>query len=170
MGDQWKDREEWSWATSDEETERPRRVRLEVDQHRRRCPGECRDDQTDSNIRPSRNVADFQSDVTDGQSLRPLVGHRARWRKRWQKHSESGGREVNSILNQRTFEPGEDPEKRSCDILRKHQEVHLAHWSWKAQRRLPQMSGEDNARYWICRTAHPGRVQYRSDARSSTMS
>ena len=117
-----------------------------------------------------QDVTDVQSDVTDGQPLRPLVGHRARWRKGWQKHSESGGREVKSILNRRTFEPGEDPEKRSCDILRKHQEVDLAHWSGKAQRRLPQMSCEDNARYWICRTEHPGKMQYRSDAKSSTRS
>ena len=52
---------------------------------------------------------DVQSDLTDGQSLQPLVGHRPRRKK----HSELQSREVDRILKQRTLEPDEDPETLS---------------------------------------------------------
>ena len=54
-----------------------------------------------------------RSALTNGQSLQPLVDHRPRWRKRWQKHTELQGKEVERILKQRTLEPDEDPEKMS---------------------------------------------------------
>ena len=59
------------------------------------------------------DVVDVQSDLTDGQSLQPLMDHRPRWKIHWQKHSELQSREVDRILKQRTLEPDEDPEKMS---------------------------------------------------------
>ena len=90
--------------------------RPEVDQHRRCCPGECCDDQTVETSGEMEDETCARSALTNGQSLQPLVDHRPRWRKRWQKHTELQGKEVDiiqRILKQRTLEPDEDPEKMS---------------------------------------------------------
>ena len=82
--------------------------------------------------------------------------HRARWKK-WQKHSELQGREVDIILCQRTFLTTVKIQKRCRAIFGKHHELDVQHWSEKV-------------RYWIRRIGHPNGIQYRSDARSSTRS
>ena len=94
---QWKDKEEWSWAGSQE------MVKVET----------TRQTETSGQV---ENAMDVQRGMTDGQSIRPLVDHRPPWKIHWQKHSELQGKEVERILKQRTLEPDEDPEKMSCHL------------------------------------------------------
>ena len=95
--------------------------------------------------------------------------HRARWKK-WQKHSELQGREVDIILCQRTFLRTVRIQRRCRAIFGKHLEVDVQHLSEKVLCRLARMSCKEKVRFWIRRIGHRNRIQYRSDARSSTRS
>ena len=65
--------------------------------------------------------------------------HRARWKK-WQKHSELQGREVDIILCQRTFLSAVRIQKRCRAIFGKHHEVDVQNSSEKVLCRLARVS------------------------------
>ena len=108
--DQWQGMEEWRWARSEEEVEKHP---VWTTGGGPTQPGECCDDQTVETSGEMEDETCARSDMTNGQSLQPSVDHRPRWRKRWQKHTELQGKEVDRILKQRTLEPDEDPVKMS---------------------------------------------------------
>ena len=114
---QGKNKEEWSWAGSDEEIKKPiagdwrwtntgEAVLVEVET--------TRQTETSGQV---ENVMDVQRGMTNGQSLQPLVDHRPRWKIRWQKHTELQGKEVDRILKQENL--GARPGSREEDSMKR---------------------------------------------------
>ena len=100
---QWKNKEEWSWAGSDEEIKKP-------------IAGDWRWTNTGEAVLvkvETTRQTETPGQVENAMDVQRSMDHRPPWKIHWQKHPELVDKEVDRILKQRTLEPDEDPEKET---------------------------------------------------------